>query len=229
MHEAQFADSFHIPRFTVLGLPLLPLSIGHEIALWKRRNPIVTHTWSGFDELPADAKFAALVDAVEVCCEKTPFWLRWWARKAQKMMFHVEHAKFLEYRAAGCMDLATVKQPRQSGGQYHYFGAPELARLLNYVVFFQCQITAQHFGGSPLNFPLGLARILYSTHLECEGHIWVQNFQDVEDQKRREEFDKANPESSVAVGEDQVQVLAEKWNREHPETPVVLPRSKGEK
>jgi hypothetical protein len=42
MHDAIFAEAFRPHRFTVLGVPLLDYTLGHEIVLQRMRNPLVT-------------------------------------------------------------------------------------------------------------------------------------------------------------------------------------------
>jgi hypothetical protein len=42
----------------------------------------------------------------------------------------------------------------------------------------------------------------------------------VQDDARVVAFDKAHPESTLAVGEVAVRAAAEKWNLEHPDSPV---------
>jgi len=222
MHDALFADSFRPPTFTVLGLPLLDYTIGHELLMWKHRNPVVTHTLYGFKELPVEEKARALSQAVFFCCRRAPRWGWLWTRRCVRMDLDTQIAAFYNYRACGAQDLPTVKMPRANGVPFHYFGGPELARLINYISEKHEVMTRTHFGGAPLNFPFGLAKVLYSTHLETEGAIWVENYQDIKQREQRDAFDLAHPENTLAVGDDAVQAQAEKWNREHPEAPVPL-------
>jgi len=221
MHETTFADAFTPARATVLGVELLTFSIGHEIILWQRRNPLVIYTPESFKELPLAEKTKALGEAVQICSIKAKEDGKKWGNEVAAMDLDVETDKWQAYRASGSLDLPTVKQPRQSSNTpFHYFGAPELARLINYVTTSHAMLIATHFKGSPLEFPLGLAKILYSTHLECEGAIWVENWQDAENKRQKEAYEKAHPESTFAMGEEAVRESALKWNREHPDTPV---------
>lgn len=225
MHETIFADAFRPPHFTVLLRPLLDYTIGHELILWQRRNSLVTYpAAASFKELPEKEKRRALAEAVDICCQEQAKSGEKWAKKTAALDLDAEIDQFYAYLAAGSQDLPTVKMPRPHGVPFHYFGAPELARLINYVTHAHAVMIATHFEGSPLNFPLGLARMLYLADAEAAGNVWVKNFQDVEDKKRFADFEKSNPESTLAVGEDAVQALAEKWNREHPATPAPLMR-----
>ena len=221
MHEKTFADAFHVPQCSEFGLRLRNYAIGHELALMRDENPVVTYSEKAFSELPPAVQKLALAGAVEICAYRVPRFKLLWALRAARMAIEDELSKFRNYRAAGSLDLPTVKQPRVSGGPaYHYFGAPELARLLNYVTEHHSVMIQTHFDGSPLNFPLGLARILWMTEMETSGAIWVENWQDAESRRQREDFNKAHQETGFAVGPDAIKEAARKWNSEHPDTPV---------
>ena len=227
MHDYEFSQVFTPPRFIVLGLPLESLTIGHELVLWNRLNPCVQFTALGFKMLPEEEKSRALAEAVQIVFndkdkkgkalyENSKVWIK----QASKLDLDKEIDTFYSYREICGRDLPMVKQPKVKDVPFHYFGAPELARLINYVSSAHQALITAHFEGSPLNFPLGLARMLYSTQLETEGAIWVENLHDVQVKKRNEAFEKAHPENTLAVGDDAVKQSAEQWNRDHPDCPV---------
>ena len=222
MHETLFADAFRPPRFIVLDLPLLDYTIGHELILFQRRNALVYYNPKSFDELPLTAKAEALTQAVLLCCVKSPRFRRWWVCRSARLDFNQEVEKFQSYRLAGSQDFPTVRMPRAGGAPFHYLGAPELARLINYVTASHSVMIQTHFGGSPLNFPLGLARMLYLASAEAAGNIWIENFQDADLKRQKDALEKKSPESTLAIGEEAVQKLAEEWNRQHPNSPVTL-------
>lgn len=225
MHDADFADAFRPPRFSVLGLGLMDYTIGHELVLWQRRNPLVATTREEFDGLPWNAKIKALSQAVLICCRREPCFASLWGRRCAKLDLDVEIGKFRDYRAAGSLDLPTAKMPKTQGHPYHYFGGPELARLINYVTRRHSVMIQTHFEGSPLNFPLGLARMLYLVDVESDGGVWIKNHLDMEADAQRAAYEKAHPESTFAMGEEAVQASAERWNAEHPDCPVPTMRS----
>lgn len=204
----------------VLGLKLRNYAIGHELALIRQSNPIVTYTEQGFDELSVIAKSVSLANAVELCCYRKPLFKLLWGWKASKMDLLAEVAKFRRYRMSGNATMPIINQPRTKGVPFHYFGAPELARLVNYVSEHHQLLIAAHFDNSPLNFPLGLAQMLYMTYLESEGAIWVENFQDVDLRERKAKYDKAHPEAGIAVGDAAVKEARRKWNAAHPDVKV---------
>ncbi len=183
MHEQEFCTSFQPPVAKVFGVWLDTYAIGHELALIRQGNPLVTYSDTSFAELPDNAKKLALTMAIEIC-GKLGFFTKWIyvirTLRADPVTVTKEIQKFRDYRKAGSLDLPLAKMSRPSGVPFHYFGAPELARLLNFVTERQSLLVHSHFNGSPLNFPLGLAQILLTADLEKDGHIWVKNFQDME-------------------------------------------------
>lgn len=180
----------------------------------------MTYTETAFVELSNAVQMTALGSAVEICCHRLPMSKLIWAFRCMELNLTAELKKFRDHRAAGSLDMPTAKQPRTHGVPFHYFGAPELARLINYVSEHHAWLIQTHFDGSPLNFPLGLAKMLYSTHLECEGAIWIENWQDVELKERKAAFDRQNPNAGIAVGEEATKEAARAWNAAHPDTPV---------
>lgn len=220
MWEKQFSEAFNAPPCRVLGLQLRTYAIGHELALTRQGNPVATSTESAFAELSDAAQRLSLASAVEICCERTPRFNLLWALRSIRLDFTTELKKFREYRESGSKEFPTTKQPRVHGVPYHYFGAPELAGLINYVSAHHRAMIDAHFGGSPLNFPLGLARMLCQSHLESEGAIWIENFQDAELKAKRDAYDRTNHDPGIAVGEEAVKKAAQEWNKAHPESPV---------
>jgi hypothetical protein len=224
MHDAIFAQAFRPERFAVLGCSLLDYTLGHEIVLQRLRNPLVTGD-ERFDELPWSFKGESLMQAVLICCQRKPRVNWWWRQQCARLDIDSEVSRFRAYLLANCLDFPTVKQPRVHGCPYHYFGGPEIARLVNYVTAHHRLMIETHFEGSPLNFPFGLARCLQSAQLEADGHLWIANMHDVESQEQRNKFDELHPENTLAIGEDAVQNAAQKWNRAHPDCPVPLMRN----
>lgn len=226
MHEYIFANAAFSEGATVLRMALRPYSIGHEILLWKSANPLVTYSEDSFCELDEDVQRGKLFMAAFIC-ERT-----WkenhskikWPRLTSFFRRNCDTAKevekFFDYRTAGCYDFVTVPQPRVPGVPYHYFGAPELARLIPFA--YSARLHEVVGVESVFDVPLALARMVYSADLEAQGKIWVQNHHDHEEKLRQQAFEVMHPENTFAYGDDAVQASAEKWNQEHPECPVPL-------
>ena len=206
MHELAFANSFRPPEQILFGVKMENYSIGHELALVRQGNPLATYTAKSFSELPTIAKRLALAMAIEVCGNVRSLFRKWRLaflihRLSDESLSYAIEA-FDTYRRFGSEDLPMQKMPRQHGVPFHYFGAPELARLINYVADHHQTLIAVHFGGSPLNFPVGLARVLYSTQLETDGAIWIKNAQDMaHDAPKKEGTPEASTTEVVLTGE----------------------------
>ena len=213
MHEENFASSFQPPTVKVFGVAMGIYAIGHELALIRQGNPLATYGEASFLELSSDAKKLALAMAMEVC-GKIGFVKKWLLAirmiHATPSEMEQEIKTFRHYRAEGSQDLPLTKMPKQHGIPFRYFGAPGLASLLNYVTKEHSLLITAHFKGSPLNFPLGLAQILYATHLEGAGAIWVKNQQEMEREAPRKP---GTPEpglnEKVLTGEEAEKAFAE--------------------
>jgi len=213
MHESDFCNSFNPPRCKILGVAMEVYAIGHELALIGQGNPLVTYNAASFEELSEQGKFLALGLALEVCGKLSEFskWLLAVRMHRSDCGELVKAIKgFRDYRAAGSLDLPVARKPRQQGVTFHYCGAPELARLLNYVCEKHPLLIQSHFGGSPLNFPLGLAQILHTTSLESAGDIWVKNHQDMERERPpREGTPPPGANERILTGNDADEAYAE--------------------
>src|SRR5579884_1995299 len=64
MHDLQFADAVRPARVVVLKLPLRPFSIGHELLLYRERNPLLFN--GNFSE---GQLHKALVQAANICSQ----------------------------------------------------------------------------------------------------------------------------------------------------------------
>lgn len=239
MHECALADAARPPRASVLQLNLLDYTLGHDLLLWSQRSPFVTYTRESCAELPLAEQINALIKAADVCSqtweqnnfaprtffERRRFKKAWrqWNKCLDHADYPVEIEHFHDYLATAREDLPTVPMPRAKGQEFHYYGAPETARLLNYVSSHHSSLIAHHYR-SPYNFPYRLARVLCLTQLETDGAVWIQNYFDHQQTERAKQYAEKNPGSTFAKGPEEVQAAAEKWNREHPESPVALPR-----
>ena len=213
MHDTEFAASFQPPTAKVFGVKMETFAIGHYLALIRQGNPLATYTEASFSELSQDAKKLALAMAVEIC-GKCGYWKKWkfvireFRATADELAVQIK--AFREYRAAGSQDLPLTKMPKQHGIPFRYFGAPGLASLINYVTAQHSLLIQSHFKGSPLNFPLGLAQILYTTHLEATGAVWVKNSQEMEREASRKPGTPAPGQNEkVFTGEEAEKAFAE--------------------
>jgi hypothetical protein len=213
MHETEFAASFQPPAATVFGVLMETYAIGHELALIREGNPLATYSATSFSELDMAAQRLALAMAVEIC-GKLGFFRKYLfavnVLRAGEDELEREIKNFRSYRAAGSRDLPLTKMPKQHGIPFRYFGAPVMASLINYVTAQHSLLIQSHFKGSPLNFPLGLAQILYTTHLETAGAVWVKNHQEMErEAPRKPGTPPPGQNERVLTGEEAEKVFAE--------------------
>ena len=208
----------------MMRMALLPYSIGHEIMLTKTSNPLATYAQESFAELEEPIQRAKLFSACFICKRswvgnRRPIkWVALTIAFRQKCKTTEEVAKFQSYRGAGQEDFPTRRMPRTQGVPYHYFGAPAVSRLLLFV-------TREHlfrdFGfETPFDFPMALARQLYSADMEARENLWVENWHDAEEKERAKKFEKLHPENTLALGDDAVNESMAKWNAEHPDSPI---------
>lgn len=183
MHDLQFSDSVRPTQARVLGLMMLPYSIGHEIILLSQRNPLLFDQ-QFFDKLEFSEQRLAVVRAALVCYkgwrqsfvpEKN---LLLWGWKNRKANISLEIAEFRNYRTAGSAsppspskedyEIANGLQNEESGRE---FGGSHLARLLAYV-----SVISKSMGyDTPYDFPFGLANFMYLSDLEIAGNCRIEN------------------------------------------------------
>src|ERR1700739_3495079 len=69
MHELPFADAVRPAAVSVLKLLMLNYSVGHEIILLSRRNPLVCLSAEEFIKLPGEDQRTAIIFAADCCCQ----------------------------------------------------------------------------------------------------------------------------------------------------------------
>jgi hypothetical protein len=89
MHDEAFADSVRPAPCVILRLPMRPYSIGHELLLYRRRNPFVTlDDPAKFSQLPQLEQIRAVMEAAQVCARTwqengdNPEFTRGWNRRS---------------------------------------------------------------------------------------------------------------------------------------------------
>lgn len=203
MHELPFADAVRPTAVSVLHLPLRPYSVGHELILLSRRNPLVLLSTAEFAKLPGEEQRMAVIFAADCCCQSWAEYhaeynclQRWrinrkwaqWSAAIAGADFPLAIADWRNYRAAGADAFPTEEMPN-TGAEFRYFGQPELASLLNWLTI-TCGLTELQ----AFDYPLGLARMRRLAWLECDGNVRIQNATEAEIARRRDEYLKTHPE-----------------------------------
>lgn len=184
MHDSAFAEAARPTRCSILRLPLLDYSIGHELLLFRQNNPLL-FTKEGFDSITPDAQCAAVIRGVLICSrtwsenKKAHKWLRVWNWFNRNADFPLAIAEFRNYRESGSSFLPSPSEiaddiangEKKEGRR---LGSPFMARLYNFVCALPDREIKVH-GESAFDFPMGFATHLYFSHLEVEGSLKVQN------------------------------------------------------
>lgn len=167
----------------VLLLPLRPFSIGHELWLCARGNPLVIGAFPG---VSSPEGRAALIEAVLVCKNSAAeldamgrsflarIAVRFWSWRIRKCNWALELEKFRQYLDAAyepvpTMDIGYDGPARQPPG------APLAARLLQFLIS-ECGLR----NDEALDYPLAAARWRFLTHLEAVGATRIKNHHDYE-------------------------------------------------
>ena len=166
-----------------------PYSIGHDLILTAKRNPMVVGTRNDFDLLPESAQIAAMTQAVDVCSQtwlqNNTTYLKWsdrcrinncwkkWEKANRNTDWPLAIADFRNYRAEGS-SFPPITDNRFSDASSdaaagRSAGSPFMARLINYLR--QSRIPEADI----MDYPLGRATFEYFASLEEVGRIQVEN------------------------------------------------------
>lgn len=184
MHEAALAQAA-LPQPTyVLGLRMRPYSIGHELWLIRRGNILLSGGFTKRDVYDAALACSETWEGIKKLSEDKLLLLKCvlWRWKTRNVNFE-EHAKaFIQYRALGSICFE-VDSSLSKGFEYgRQPGAPFLLRLASLLV-----TKHQETWLTVFDFPLGLAQMIYQTHLENDGAMKVWNKHDDDFRKYVEE------------------------------------------
>jgi hypothetical protein len=185
------ADAVLPPRAVVLGLPLMPYSIGCELQLHREESPFLLLSRAAFDALPAEAQCLALIRAVTICCKSPtdrPIRWRWclagcpvrlWPFKTVIQLgngadFPLAVAEFRNYIEAGRLEFR-AELPSGDDAPLRYIGAPEILRLYQFICRHIPRQEIAIWGKSAWDFPLGFARMLAQAHAEEQGGLEIFN------------------------------------------------------
>jgi hypothetical protein len=200
MHERAFAKSLVPRRRRVLGLPLLPFTIGHELWLTARGNPLVTDSWKF---TPAEGR-AALSEAVLVCANRWSELGAWnsgllnrlglavWLARMRRVELEPELLKFRDYLDEAYEPVPTMSLHTAELSP-HEAGAPAPLRLLQFLTR-DCRLGEI----DALDYPLAAARWRFCAWQESNGVFRIKNRHDYE----FDEFvERMEAEASAAAAE----------------------------
>lgn len=175
MHEAAFAKAALPAPAVILGLPMRPYSIGHELWLTRQKNPLAGQ---------GDCSRAQLEEAALVCSESwagaremNRDWLmipkiKLWKWRMRKESTARAVELFRNYRAEGSITFPN-ESPNRGGQASRIPGAPFLLRLIRFLMD-QNRLKESEC----LDYPLGLAHMHYCAYWESQGALEVYNEHD---------------------------------------------------
>ena len=202
MFDLALADAARPAKARILGLGLLPYSIGHEITLLSERNPLLFKSPS-FEDLEPPAKAVAVTRAVYVCCStwaelnfSPENWLRakvflWndrrfvkaWKRRNRNPDYALAGQQWKEYRdeafkfpAGPDKEAAEIHDDSiGAGGQGRgrMLGGSWLARLIAFLV--QGRFYEALGYSTPFDVPICLGEHLHLSWLEDAGRARIEN------------------------------------------------------
>lgn len=186
MHEPLLALAAIPAPVAVLGMPLRPYSLGHELYLIREGNPLSAGS-------PAATRFD-LTQAVLICCQswaesrrmhqdplmRLKLWL--WHRRARKMDTQKELRAFLDYQQSGSLEFKVDDTARPDRESPRLPGAPFILRLHAFLME-RLRITE----AEAWDYHYGLAVMRWEAHWEQEGGLYIYNAHDAEFDRFRAE------------------------------------------
>lgn len=214
MHEFSVADAFRPNPTSVLGLPLEPYSIGHELILLRRRNAFLTLSEAEFSLLDFWQQLHAIREAVWLCSDsygarerfERPSWfmlgMRWNERKrrmwvcCQKELLPEDYAlavaDFRNYLVEAHPRIPSpgkfaieVLYPDDAESRGRSYGQPMVLSLYHFVI----GLPAKERPKCAWDFPYAKAMWLYFSKLESGGAFRIENFEERDEQSVMDEVE----------------------------------------
>ena len=179
MHEKLIAAAVLPMPSYILGLDMMPYSIGCELQLWKEDSPFLTLSFDDFNALPFEKQHYAVNRAVNICCRRAPRWFKLWSwlylpRTASDLAVAV--AEFRNYMADGRLQFRS-DLPQDEDLPVRYLGEPEILRLYRFVCAHVPREEIALWGKTAWDFPYSFAKMLSQGHSESAGNLVIYNVQ----------------------------------------------------
>jgi len=212
MHELTFSDSVMPAKVVCLGLPLRPYSLGHELILLAKRNPLLVLSEADYDALPQEQRNLALIRAADTCSMTweennfTPvrFWEVWkyrrvcrkWRKHLQTCLWPLELAEMRNYLQAGRAMLPTLASGNAEDAEAYEvankgdkleggraMGSPLIGQL---TTFAMRELRLSH--EAAMDFPFGHLANLYFVWLESKGGLAIENSAEMDARATMQKF-----------------------------------------
>ena len=161
----------------VLGLEMMPYSLGCELQLYRENSPWLTLEPDAFNKLSFEKQLLALNRGVNICCRKFPrfrglWWYMYRPRTAEELALPI--AEFRNYLYDGRLQFRS-EICSEGEGQVRYLGEPEILRLYRFVNATIPRGEVELYGKSTWDFPYSFAKMLYQGDMEEKGGIEIYN------------------------------------------------------
>ena len=179
MHELTFADAAIPAPAVVLGLPLAPYSLRHELLLLRHRSPFLCLSLEEFNTQPRPQQVFAITFAAQLCAARAPGWF-WRFRRHD---YTLAVAEFRNYLAEGRKLLPALSSADEHDKEAYEIanngekmtagrplGSPLLAQLLHFCIA-EMRLTYEE----ALDSPFAHVGNLYFANLESKGSLYVEN------------------------------------------------------
>lgn len=191
MHEKLLAAAVLPMPCRILGLDMMPYSLGCEMQLWREDSPFLVLTFDEFNALPFEKQHYAVNRAVNICCRKAPHWFKLWAwmyLPHNPVELEIAVADFRNYIADGRLQFRSDLPP-DNDAPVRYLGEPEILRLYRFVNFTvpraEIELHGQPRWHFPMawdkrdvtawDFPYSFAKMLSQGHSESNGNLVIYN------------------------------------------------------
>lgn len=177
MHEKIISAAVLPIPVRLLGLDLMPYSLGSELQLWREDSPFLTLNDADFNALTFEQQHFALNRAVNICCKRAPRWFRLWAwmyLPHNPTELAVAVAEFRNYLADGRLQFR-ADLPPDNDLPCRYLGEPEILRLFRFVCAHVPREEVSIWGKSAWDFPYSFAKMLSQGHSESQGNLVIYN------------------------------------------------------
>ena len=161
----------------ILGLDMMPYSLGCELQLWREDSPFLSKSFDEFNALKFKQQHYALNRAVNICCKRAPRWFKLWGwmylpHNPQELAIAI--ADFRNYLVDGRLQFR-ADLPQDNDLPLRYIGEPEILRLYRFVCAHIPRDEIKHWGEMAWDFPYSVAKMLSQGYAESQGNLVIYN------------------------------------------------------
>jgi hypothetical protein len=179
MHEKLLSLAVLPMPGKILGLDLMPYSLGFELRLFREDSPFMTLEWDEFNKLSFQDQCQAVLRGVMVCCKEEPADFDKWAKRNRpknNKILALAVADFRNYLADGRLQFRSTL-PSSDDSAVRYIGEPEILRLYRFICANLPREEIKIWGETAWDVPYSFAKMLSQGHAESNGCLEIYNIQ----------------------------------------------------